>query len=269
MKLKKILLVPFIAFLLGACSSGGGTDDPSDDYDPGEIQNPDTSVTGNLDIRLFRRGFGDKWISNVRQSFMKKYPNVNVDISSATDALTIYGEIIVGKANYDLFLTESSIMDQTDKFLCINDVYDSLVTDGTQKISDRLDDSFTQSCSNKNGDFYTIPGYCGAYGFVYKRSYLEGRDIPVTTNELVALCNSLKNENITPLVMSGGDSSRYLDFLFSTFASQYEGKEAYLKAQVGRVYNSESETYEKSLTSAYLTGHVKSSEVLEALKEVS
>ena len=263
MKKLKLLFVPLIALTLMSC---GKKDNDEEEYHVDETIVPDTSVSGSLSLRFFERGFGDTWLQNVVKTFKAKYPNVNVRVSSSHEAKTVYGEIIGDKeTQYDLYMMEANIMDYTDLFVNLNDVYNGTVIDESITVKDKLEESYYQSCSDENGDFYTLPAYCGAYGFNYNREYISESEIPVTTDELISLCGSLKDQSITPLVFSGGDDSVYLNFLYSSLAAQYEGKEAYLKAQVGRVWDQTSQTYKTNVSSAYLPGHVKASQVLESL----
>lgn len=263
MRKLKWLLIPLLALSITACSS---TDDDGEEYHVDDVIIPDESVSGTLNIRYFKRGFGDQWLHNSIKTFETKYPKVKVRATSSTEAKVVYSEIVGGiETKYDLYLTEASIMDYRDKFVNLNSVYNANVTDEEVTVKSKIDESYFQSCSDENGDFFTIPAYCGAYGFNYNRDFIPDEDIPVTTNELVALCRKLKTQSITPLVFSGGDDSVYLNFLYSSLAAQYEGREAYLKAQVGRIYNQETDSYVTDVSSAFLTGHVKASEVCEAL----
>ena len=267
MKKKRMLLLsalPLLAFSFASCSLGGS--DEGSDFTVDESITPDESVKGNLNIRYFKRGFGDQWLYNSIKTFETKYPNVKVKATPSTEAKVIYGEIIGGiETKFDLYMTESSIMDYRENFVNINDVYASTVIDEEVSVRDKIDESYFQSCSDENGDFYTIPAYCGAFGFQYNRDFIEEENIPVTTDELLTLCKSLKSQSITPLVYSGGDDSQYLNFLYSSLAAQYEGRTPYLKAQVGRVYSKESASYKTDVSSAFLKGHEEASKVCESL----
>lgn len=268
MKKMRTLLIPLLAIVTLTGCNGGGDDggDSSSSTSADTSITPDTSVSGTFNLRYFKRGFGDAWLFNVINKFKVKYPNVKVSATPSTEAKVVYGEIVGdSETKYDLYMTEASIMDYRDIFVKLNDVYDANATDETVTVKSKIDDSYYQSCSDDKGNFYTIPAYCGAYGFNYNREFISDEEIPVTTDELVALCDSLKNQSITPLVYSGGDASVYLNFLYSSLAAQYEGKEAYLKAQVGRVFDSEKGDYKTDVSSAYLPGHIKASKVCEAL----
>lgn len=259
----KWLLLPLCVLSIASC---GAPEDSREEYHVDDVITPDESVSGTLNIRYFKRGFGDQWLYNSIKTFETKYPKVKVRATSSTEAKVVYSEIVGGiETKYDLYITEASIMDYRDRFVNLNDVYNANATDEEVTVKSKIDESYFQSCSDENGNFFTIPAYCGAYGFNYNRDFIPDEDIPVTTNELISLCASLKNQSITPLVFSGGDDSVYLNFLYSSLAAQYEGREAYLKAQVGRVYSQEANAYVTDVSSAYLPGHVKASEVCEAL----
>ncbi len=267
MKKIKLLLLPLIACGAISCGVQFNDDDEEDgkgQYVPSETIQPDTSVNGSLNIRFFKKGFGEEWLGNAIDAFKIKYPNVKVDKSYSVRPDDIYGQIVGGiEDKYDLYMTEASIMDYRSLFVSLDDVYEANATDESIKIKDRIEESYFESCSDENGHFYTIPAYCGAYGFAYNREYVSDSQIPVTTDELISLCNQIKSQAATPLVYSGGDSSVYLNFLYSSLAAQYEGKEAYTKAQYGRVWNGTK--YTTDVSSAYLDGHLKAGKVLEDL----
>ena len=268
MKKMKMFVLPVLALSLSLVSCARFDDEEEEEvpYVVDDSIFPDTSVSGTMRIRYFKRGFGDKWLYNVIETFQTKYPNVKVQATPSTEAKVVYGEIIGGvETKYDLYMMEASIMDYRDLFVNLDDVYNANVTDEEVTVKSKIEESYFQSCSDEDGTFYTIPAYCGAYGYVYNRDFVDDSEVPVTTNEMVTLCNSLKNQSITPLVFSGGDSSVYLNFLYSSFAAQYEGREAYLKAQEGRVWNEEKNKYVTDVSSAFLPGHVKASEAVEAL----
>lgn len=265
MKKMRLLFIPLLAFSLTSC---GWLDDEEEEtpYEVDETIVPDPSVTGTLNLRYFKRGFGDKWLYNVIETFKAKYPNTKVTATPSTEAKVVYGEIIGGiETKYDLYMMEASIMDYRNLFVPLDDVYNSNVVDEEVTTKNKIEESYFESCTDENGTFYTIPAYCGAYGFTYNRDFITDEEVPVTTDEMVALCQSLKEQSITPLVYSGGDASVYLNFLYSTYAAQYEGKEAYLKAQVGRVWNENQNKYVTDVSSAYLQGHIKASEAVESM----
>ena len=269
MKLKKALLLTLPAMLLGGCFSFN-TDMIEEETGPKDIDDsslvivPDESVSGTLNIRFYKRGFGDSFLQQAKYAFQKKYPKVAVEISSSTEAKVVYAETIGGvETKYDLYISEASIMDYTDKFVNINDVFSSTVEGENVTIENKVEKFYLDSCKDGRGDYYTLPAYCGAYGIVYNRDFISENQIPKTSDELVALCSTLKSQSITPFVYSGGDSSIYLNFLYSTWAAQYEGQEQYLMAQKGRVWDQANNRYKTDVSSAYLTGYLKSMKALE------
>ena len=92
---------PLLAFSFASCSLGGS--DEGSDFTVDESITPDESVKGNLNIRYFKRGFGDQWLYNSIKTFETKYPNVKVKATPSTEAKVIYGEIIGGiETKFDL-----------------------------------------------------------------------------------------------------------------------------------------------------------------------
>ncbi|MBR1867214.1 MAG: extracellular solute-binding protein [Clostridia bacterium] len=265
------------AFSVLAVSCGGQTGDddkqsdtttPADytsEFTPDEI---DESLTGNLSIRFYRKGFGAGYINSLVAAFKTKYPNVSVSSSAVTTAVSIFGEAVGGiEDKYDIFITETSsstLIGYVDMFESLNDVYAYTNQNESVKIEDKLEDIHKMNFSTASGKYYAVPVYNATYGLVYNSDYLEDGEIPYTTDEFITLLRSLRTSvggSFYPLAVSGGDSSYYWKFMYSTWFAQYEGLENYTQMQKGRILKDGEYVVDPS--SAYLEGGLKAMQACE------
>ena len=95
MKKMKMFILPVLALSLSLVSCARFDDDEEEEeqYVVDDTIVPDTSVSGTMKIRYFKRGFGDKWLYNVIETFQTKYPNVKVQATPSTEAKVVYGDL--------------------------------------------------------------------------------------------------------------------------------------------------------------------------------
>lgn len=224
----------------------------------------DTSVTGQLNIRLLKVGFGDKWLNNVIADFKEAYPNVTVKKSDTQEKQVIFGELISSEPKNDLYFTEHILFDYANEYLePIDEVYSYKWADEDKTIQEKMIPSLVDTY-NLNGHFYNISSYVSWYGITYNEDYISDEQVPNTTNELIALCSELKSNSITPIIFTGQEGVNYWNQMYCNWYAQYEGKKAFDAMQVGKIVDTNGDlVYDPS--SLYLQGAKESMQVCEDL----
>ena len=245
------------AFSVCACG-GGGTHFESESVD---LEND--ILSGSLNIRVWDGGFGYQWLDNVIVEFNKRYPDVDIEVYDSTERQQVLGDAI-GKGNqYDLIFSELILTDYAQECLePIDDVYQYTNKGEESSVADKIMPIYIDYLKNK-GHYYSIPSYVGAYGIVYNGDYIYDEEIPVTTDELKALCDDLRS-SIKPFIFSGESGTNYWDYLYSTWYAQYEGRDEYTAALSGQVKD-ENGVYQFDPRSTYLDGGLKAMQVCEDL----
>lgn len=219
---------------------------------------------GSLNIRVWDAGFGVRWLDKVIAAFNDKYPDVEVDVSESVEKMQVFGDI-TGKGNkYDIIISESILTDWAEECLePIDDVYSYMNSGESVSVGDKIMPIYKKYLNNK-GHYYQVPAYVGTYGIVYNSDFIYDEEVPVTTEELKALCTSLKKDSLTPFIFSGEAGTNYWDYIYATWFAQYEVREAYTAAQSGQIIDANGELkYDPS--AAYLTGGLKAMQVCEDL----
>lgn len=258
-KFLAVALTALFAIPFAACSSRG-----TQGREEENIDGPDTEITGTLNIRFFEGGFGDVWLRSVVSGFNKKYPNVSVEIYPTTERLVLMAEIVGQNTDYDLYFSEIDLSGYTDKLMNLNDVYAYKWEGEEQSIGEKITPAVSSIYARNDGNYYNLPSYVGAYGMAYNVNYISEEDIPVTTDEMLELCDTLRGNNITPLIFSGGVNEKYYDFMYYQLYAQYEGLEAYNAAQDGQIINAQGEKV-FDISSTYQQGALEAAQVLEDL----
>ena len=231
-----IMVIPFAA--CGAIDNGKGkTDVEINTVGVTGVDYVDTSLTGSLTLRVWEGGYGTQWIENIASSFMKRYPNTTVDISTTVERQAISSELQGGVSKkYDIYFLEALIND--DVLVDVSDVYDMINPEETVTVGSKINATFKSVYDGPNGIKYAIPSYTGAYGVVYNTDYIDS--FPVTTDGWIKLCEDLKEEygrSLYPIVFSGKQGVNYWHPVADVLVAQYLGLAGYNYMQVGRNVN--------------------------------
>lgn len=235
-KLITACLAVVCAFGMTACGDSGNSQNNGSGGGTGE--------NGALTISAVKLGYGVEWLYNIASEFEKK-ENVKVTIKppavGATGQAALDTEIESKASDSDLFFNkrgwfskavyEGKIVAGNGKtYECLyedlTDVWNSVVDEGSTKtIKDKIDPTYVAS-SEIEGKYYSLPWAGGVYGIVrnlnkWEELGLTDEDVPLTTNELFALCEKVKDK-IAPFIYSL--ESEYYTAWMPTFFAQYEGK---------------------------------------------
>lgn len=236
--MKKIISI-FMVFimLLGfeACKSG------INDLPPGEIK----VLVSNL-------GYGVDWLYESAKAF-ENATSYKIKIEPIVNSSSIVSQIQAGNHVGDLCMfTDISIWQLWHSNLIqdITDVMESYPEGESVKIKDKLSKEIKDAYMVSDGKYYSTPWMGENLGFVYNKTTLnnlfgvENWELPKTTNELMELCDEIKNKNAYAFVWSGTDP--YWQIAYYTWWAQYQSLQSYKNFWQGKYYDKASNEYKFS-----------------------
>ncbi len=225
----------------------------------GKIANDENT----LEIYIGNFGYGYKWLDEAIELFKEqdwvkeRYPNLNIPTPQHNSDRQFPANRIISGASantIDLFFAVDPVAayyDRTDPstgesyFADLTDVYESTVPNESVTVAEKMDDARleSQEIEKKDGGkaYYGMPWADVFSGILYNKSffdkYFDGRELPRTTDEFIALAADVKNtkddsgNSLTPFIFS----ARYNYWMSSvvTWWAQYEGRANYRNFWLG------------------------------------
>lgn len=267
-KLFKSCFIALMAVVVSfACFTGCGEQSREKEQISTDESGQITNVSGSLNIRLWEGGFGKDYLNNVVKGFKAKYPKVSVSVNANTLRKVVFQEIVgtSSRAEYDVYISDSLLSDYAEQFEDLTDVLDYKWTNESKTIREKMDPLSVEIAQTKNNDkTYFLPTSVTPYGIAYNADLVDEDEIPVTSDEFIKLCKSLKQNSITPIIFSGDVDCNYWTFIYTTWYAQYQSVEEFRMAEVGKVRQADgSYVYDKS--SAYLDGELKAMQLCEEI----
>ncbi len=228
-------------------------------------------VEGKTNIRVatYNGGLGKAWLEKAARTFEAMFADTSFEEGKTGVAVSVEycagGNMMEEQVlNMDVYFTE--VVDYF-KYVSMGKVADitDVVTGDLQKVGEsgktiesKLDASFREFLTAKDGKYYAIPFYEGYMGFVFDRDLFAdkgyfkdangnwtgdednlsvGADgisgtyddgLPVTYSDFKALVEKMRKDNVTPFIL-GDDALDYFQKLLAGFWADYEGKESMLK----------------------------------------
>ena len=261
---KFLTLALCAALSVSAFSACAQKDDTVVPFEPEVIDNENDKLSGSINIRVWEGGYGVNWLDQVIGAFNAKYPDVKIGVSESVERQQVFGDITGKSEKYDIIFSENNVAEYSEDCLSqIDDLYAFTTKGESRTVAEKLNPVYTELLQYK-GHYYQIPSYVGAYGLVYNNDFISDDEVPVTTDELKALCQNLKNMSLTPIIFSGDSGVDYWNFAYCTWFAQYEGRTAYRAALNGSIIGENGEQ-KIDPSSAYLTGGLKAMQVCEDL----
>ncbi len=272
---KKLLSVALAAGMVGstmaACTGGGGN-------------NSDSAHT--LDIYLLYKGYQDEWLTSTIELFKQQdwvkqeYPDLEINYEMDSNDSTAGNKLSAGASinYYDLmFGVNLGGLSGTNVIADLTEtVYNATVPGESVKVRDKIPEKvLNQMVYEKDNveSYYTMCYIEGFYGMMYNADILSDFKgdgwIPVTTNELLDVCATIKGtgydftsgtetKKVNTTIMNCS-SSNYWKYSFPVWWAQYEGLGGYESYYDG-IFNEE-----RSPLVATQTGRLRSLEFLEEL----
>lgn len=194
-----------------------------------------------LYIEIDNAGYGITWLDPLIDIFEAEHPGIKVKKTFMTKAPhSILGKITSGTSNIDISIVETTILPYAQKKVSAGGkIYDSPFEDLTQwynetvpgeniSIKDKMSSSwFKYNTIYENGQAkqYCLPWMQSLVSLVVNYSVFDKTkyEIPNTTDEMFALFDELKEDDITPVLDTLADS--YFNLLIDQWVAQYNGSE--------------------------------------------
>ncbi len=259
-RFKKAVALVLALGTLASCAAcgGGGSED-------------------TLLIEAFEGGYGVQWLYDLVDAYKAKYPDKKVEIVNTTNYdegfLTALNsgatttDLYFGRDNMRKYMMSSTVVagkTYSSMVADLTDVFTSTVEGENVTIENKFHENMIKvsRVEDDEGNFtyYSMPWITGVVGLAYnKKVWKDSWALPNTTDELVALCDTIKADKCTPMIYCLEDS--YWSMIFDTWFAQYEGTSGYEAFGNGYDDNGERYTAEIMLTQGLLEAY----EVVESL----
>ena len=257
MKTMKRLICAFMALLLMLSMAACGE---KETFDPENI----VEDTTTLDIMCLHKGYGFAWLTALKEGFEKANPGVEVKITTISKSDIIRGDMKNYKKSetdlyFDIYATGmgglvqeySSYYGGKQALRSLNDVLSAEIPGEGITVAEKLHSTLLAPYQSQGRDtadpaddvYYGIPYMQGTMGMYYNETVInealgEGNwKVPNTTDELITLCQKLKDAGCYMLIP--GELDQYARTMFIPNWAQYEGFENWLKFYEGVGYDAD------------------------------
>ncbi len=239
----------------GMLLSCGGNKGNSDSGSEGSATSTDYDAlptTKNLKIGIVKMGYGVQWVKDMANAF-KGNSNINITISefpgqAGADALAT---AIDGGGDYDLIFTKRGTFESDIYTKKSVKGYSPLYEDITESVYNYTNPGEDKTIAEKmsddmkdyygfDGHYYGVPWTSGFMGIARNKTlwtamgYTDA-DIPLTTNELMDVCDDIYSKHyiypgsspvsgqVYPFIYS--EKAEYYTSVCNIWTAQYEGKD--------------------------------------------
>lgn len=198
-----------------------------------------------LEINITAQGYGSDWLYAVVDAFKndaqvrEKYPELDVDVSITTETSFAITDIESESTTADLYFAaekNSSRLNLDDDgvspyFEELTDLYELNVwgeeTTMGDKMGSSLRDLYLIQKPDGSNAYYCMPYVAGTMSLLYNKTQFDrlGRSLPVTTDELLQLCNDISGQTV-PFVFST-KINYWTTSAWLQWWAQYEGVKNY------------------------------------------
>lgn len=249
-KILSLLLALLMILSMAACGGDNGGSNVENSDDPAQI----VEDTTTLNIMILHKGYGFKWLEALKNGFEAANPGVTVNLTTISKSDIIKGDIKnYKKSDFDLYFDinatgMASLVQEYGTYYAgnqalrpLNDVLNAEIPGEGITVKEKIYDSVLLGYQHEGRDtedtaddvYYGLPYVVGAMGLYYNETVInnalgEGNwEIPNTTDEMIALCQKLKDAGCHMLVP--GSLDQYAKSFFLANWAQYEGLDNYLK----------------------------------------
>lgn len=218
MKMKKVIALALVGLMVAGCLVGCGSK---------KSGNKAANSTKDIQISYWRSGLGEDWLKNVIEGFEKKYPEYNVEYTaSASTPATTAGWGLEETDTVDIYM--SGKLSETKWMEPLNDLLEKTADGDTKPLKEKFQASYLEA-EVIDGNYYGLTWGGGIIGFVYNKEMFKDagiKQLPRTTDELVLICDTLNDADITPLCHFISDG--YYSFMNNAWWAQYEGMDNWM-----------------------------------------
>lgn len=250
-KIVSLLLALLLLLSMAAC----GEDET---FDPNNI----VEDTTTLDIMCLHKGYGFQWLTALKEGFEAANPGVEVKITTISKSDIIRGDIKNYKKSetdlyFDIYATGmgglvqeySSYYAGKQALRSLNDVLATEIPGEGITVQEKMHATLLApyqaegrgTAETTDDVYYGLPYMQGTMGMYYNETVInealgEGNwKVPNTTDELIALCQKLKDAGCYMLLP--GELDQYTRTMFLSNWAQYEGFDNWLKFYEGIGYD--------------------------------
>lgn len=206
-------------------------------------------------ILAYQGGYGSAWLEDMASGFMAKYPEYEgkVVVDTSTSILDTLESKLKDGSDYDLFMSHDIPWQRyaAEGYLAeLDDLFETEIDGFSGKtFEERLVEGAADLCKlavDGETHAYKAPYTQGCGGFVYNVDLFKtnGWSVPTTYEELVTLCETIKNSGVTAgsrgtevkaIAWAGKDRQYYWDYPVIEWWYQLAGKEKFdqVKAYLG------------------------------------
>lgn len=197
-----------------------------------------------ITIEAVNLGFGLDWLQALADAYTANHAGIKIDIQqyigqAGNDAVNGHSEATAGytdifvfrPTNYHFNAYQGAVNTSSGRIDCIyadlSDIYTTPYADGST-IEGKMDKKFADYYK-VNGKYYGVGWVDDFMGIVRNKDVwtslgLTDNDIPVTTDEMFALCDKIIEKKVAPFIYS--KSEEYYTSIWETWMAQYEGAES-------------------------------------------
>ncbi len=198
-----------------------------------------------LVITVAKLGYGDQWLMELAEAYEAKTGTKVQVISKVGDSglSAIKGEMQSQAAETDIFFTRAQEFFKSIykgavniggtnyecEFADLSDVWNNKAADGESKtVKEKMDPAF-EEYYNVDDKYYGLPWANGVMGLVRNNNVWEKlgmteEDMPLTTDQMFALCDQVKAKGTAPFIYSL--EAEYYSTVAPIWFAQYEGSES-------------------------------------------
>lgn len=197
-----------------------------------------------LEIYIGDYGYGTSWLDKIITSFKEeawvkeKYPNLIIP-KPMTNSTRTYAEDTINSevTTIDLFITTASAAPSFNKrgnngkslYEELTDLYEATVPGESVTFAEKMDDymlsQYKMDVVGIGEGYYSVPWVKGYLGLLYNKKITDklgaAYKLPNTTDELIQMCQDLKEIGETPFVFNTGED--YNSTIAGTWWAQYQG----------------------------------------------
>lgn len=183
----------------------------------------------DLEIFVWKTGYGVDFIDAIVAEFKKEYPQYNVILrSSSKDEFASNIELGARYNSTDLYFTTSPNQTLNSYLEPLDDVLASKYKDEEKTIAEKYDPVLLENFRNSEDGTFVL-SYASSYiGIVYNSEILSDSKVPVTTNQLIDRSNELKNAKKYPFIHFATEG--YWAYFYPVWQAQYDGMDYFKKS---------------------------------------
>ena len=242
-KIVALLLAGLTVALMASCG-------PKDGPNGNSTKDPEGKAT-DLAVYCVDMGYGKEWCEQglklfAQQDWVKeKYPNLTTSFVFNTQEMFADSKLKAGKGGnpYDV-LFGNYILGRTEETADLTQiVYNTKVPGEDILYKDKMVDSlrsynknyYEENENKESGIWYNVPWVDGAGQLIYNKELLTslGYQMPVTTDEFLALCNTISNLDTNAYdkgfaITSSFEGDNYWAYSFYPLWAHYDGFDGYI-----------------------------------------